>query len=109
MTAGERRRAILERLCVRRRDTRGNLAFEFGVSRRTIDNDLIYLSEEYPVYTERGRNGGIYVDKDFYLNQRYLSKAQQDLLLRLGKTLEGEDRQVMENILKTFGRKEGKR
>ena len=106
MTAGERRRAILERLCVRRRDTRGNLAFEFGVSRRTIDNDLVYLSEEYPVYTDRGRGGGIYVDKDFYLNQRYLSKTQKELLLRLKDTLEGEDRRIMENILKTFGEKE---
>ena len=49
------------------------------------------------------------MDKDFYLNQRYLSKAQKDLLLRLEKTLEGEDKQIMENILKTFGKKEGKR
>ena len=49
------------------------------------------------------------MDKDFCLNQRYLSKAQKNLLLRLEKTLEGEDRQIMENILKTFGRKEEKR
>lgn len=31
VTANERRRAILETLCRRRRDTRENLAFEFGV------------------------------------------------------------------------------
>lgn len=30
VTANERRRAILETLCRRRRDTRENLAFEFG-------------------------------------------------------------------------------
>ena len=109
MTARERRYAMIKELSDRRRETRENFAAEFQVSLRTIDNDLIYLSQEYPVYTERGRGGGIYVDKDFCLNQRYLSKAQKNLLLRLEKTLEGEDRQIMENILKTFGRKEGKR
>ena len=91
----------------RRRETRGNFAAEFQVSLRTIDNDLIYLSQEYPIYTDRGRGGGIYVDKDFHLNQRYLSEAQSRLLLRLKDTLEGEDRRIMENILKTFGEKEG--
>lgn len=100
---------MIKELSDRRKGTRENFAVEFQVSLRTIDNDLIYLSQEYPVYTERGRGGGIYVDKDFYLNQRYLSKAQKDLLLRLEKTLEGEDKQIMENILKTFGKKEGKR
>ena len=46
------------------------------------------------------------MDKDFHLNQRYLSKAQKELLLRLKDVLEGEDRRIMENILKTFGEKE---
>ena len=90
-----------------RKGTRENFAVEFQVSLRTTDNDLIYLSQEYPIYTDRGRGGGIYVDKDFYLNQRYLSKTQKELLLRLKDTLEGEDRRIMENILKTFGEKEG--
>ena len=106
MTARERRHVMIKELSDRRRETRGNFAVEFQVSLRTIDNDLIYLSQEYPIYTDRGRGGGIYVDKDFYLNQRYLSKTQKELLLRLKDTLEGEDRRIMENILKTFGEKE---
>ena len=97
---------MIKELSDRRRETRENFAVEFQVSLRTTDNDLMYLSQEYPIYTERGRGGGIYVDKDFYLNQRYLSKAQKDLLLCLEKILEGEDRRIMENILKTFGEKE---
>ena len=105
MTARQRRHVMIKELSDRRRETRGNFAVEFQVSLRTIDNDLIYLSQEYPIYTERGRGGGIYVDKDFHLNQRYLSKAQKDLILRLEKTLEGEDRRIMENILKTFGKR----
>lgn len=47
MGASERRRAILEVLCQRRQDTRENLAHEFGVSLRTISNDIDELSRTY--------------------------------------------------------------
>ena len=39
MTPSERREAILKVLCQRRQDKIDNLAFEFGVSVRTIKND----------------------------------------------------------------------
>ena len=38
MTAADRRRAILEALSSDKFTTRANLAFEFGVSKRTIDH-----------------------------------------------------------------------
>ena len=41
MSANKRRRAILEALCERRFDTEVNLAFEFGVSKRTIATDIL--------------------------------------------------------------------
>ena len=40
MNAAERRWAILTALCVRRQETRGNFANEFGVCKRTIDYDV---------------------------------------------------------------------
>ncbi|MFR2460568.1 MAG: HTH domain-containing protein [Christensenellaceae bacterium] len=46
MTANERRKRILEVLCLRRSDTRENLANEFGVSSRTIERDVATLSLE---------------------------------------------------------------
>ena len=55
MTASERRNAILEVLCFRRFDTVANLAFEFGVTDRTIRNDILTLSLEYPIYTTKGK------------------------------------------------------
>ena len=58
MGASERRRAILEVLCQRRQDTRENLAHEFGVSLRTISNDIDELSRKYPIITTRGKYGG---------------------------------------------------
>ena len=60
MTASERRNAILEVLCFRRFDTVANLAFEFGVTDRTIRNDILTLSLEYPIYTTKGNGGGIH-------------------------------------------------
>ncbi len=65
----ERRRAIMEVLCVRRHETRGNLAFEFGLSKRTIEYDVQSLSLEYPIYTTQGKGGGIHVVAGFELKQ----------------------------------------
>ena len=65
----ERRRAIMEVLCARRHETRGNLAFEFGVSKRTIEYDVQSLSLEYPIYTTQGRGGGVHVVAGFELKQ----------------------------------------
>ena len=44
MAAEQRRLAIMELLCSHRHDTRENLAFEFGVSKRTIEYDVSILS-----------------------------------------------------------------
>lgn len=55
MSAGERRQRILELLCLRRQDTYGNLASEFGVSRETIRHDIVLLMCSYPIETIRGR------------------------------------------------------
>ena len=65
MTADERRRAIWEAIRVRRHDKIQNLAFEFGVSRRTIEYDVERLSLHYPVYTTKRTGGGVHVE-DWY-------------------------------------------
>ena len=83
MGASERRRAILEVLCQRRQDTRENLAHEFGVSLRTISNDIDELSRTYPIITIRGKyGGGIKVLDGYRLDRKYLNPAQQLLLFK---------------------------
>lgn len=62
MSANERRRAILEALCMRRFDTQVNLAYEFGVTRQTIITDILVLSCDYPIYTTTGGGGGVHVE-----------------------------------------------
>ena len=102
MTANERRRAILEAVCARRHETRENLAFEFGVSVRTIEYDVLSLSLEYPVYTTQGNGGGIHVVDGFRMDMKYLSDKQLSLLKKVAKNLSGEDAEVMKSIIKTF-------
>ena len=58
MTAADRRRVILEALSTDKFTTRANLAFEFGVSKRTIDHDLLLLSRKYLIYAIPGKGGG---------------------------------------------------
>ena len=103
MTASERRNAILEDLCMRRYEKVSNLAFQYGVTTRTIRNDILILSLEYPIYTAKGNGGGIYVDKNFRLGKVFLKSEQQELLERLLPGLDGKDVEVMNAILKTFG------
>lgn len=105
MTSNERRNAILEVLCMRRFDTLENLAFEFGVSKRTIRYDIEILSLTYPIYTVQGNGGGIHVDDQYRLGKNYLKAEQQELLERLLPGLKGKDAEVMESIIKTFGLK----
>lgn len=109
MMANERRNAILEILCMRRVEKINNLAFQFGVTEKPIRRDILTLSLEYPIYTAQGNGGGIYVDKNFRLGRVYLKNEQQELLERLLPELNGEDKEVMKAILKTFGLKGAKK
>lgn len=103
MTAAERRQAILEVLCMRRHETRENLAHEFGVSKRTIEYDVLELSLNYPVFTTQGNGGGIHVTDDFHLNRPKMNDKQTELLKRVLLTLSGEDKVTMQNIINIYG------
>lgn len=109
MTASERRNAILEVLCLRRFETVENLAFEFGVTGRTIRNDILMLSLEYPIYTTQGNGGGIHVDEKYRLGKSFLKEEQQELLQRLLPQLNGKDAEVMKSIINKFGLKGAKK
>lgn len=109
MTASERRNAILEVLCLRRFETVENLAFEFGVTGRTIRNDILMLSLEYPIYTTKGNGGGIHVDEKYRLGKSFLKDEQQELLQRLLLQLNGKDAEIMKSIINKFGLKGAKK
>lgn len=105
MTASERRMALLEVLCLRRHETRENLAFEFGVSKRTIEYDVQILSVNYPIFSVQGKGGGIYIMEGFNLHKRYLTNKQSAVLQELAVVLPEEDKQVILSILKDFSKR----
>ena len=77
MTPSERREAILRVLCQRRQDKIDNLAEEFGVSVRTIKNDIEELTLAHPIETVRGRyGGGVKVADGYYVGRNYLKPKQ---------------------------------
>ena len=105
MTALERRQAILEVLCERRHDKVANLAFEFGVSTRTIKNDILELSLSYPVYTMTGRyHSGVYIADDYYPGKQYLTEEQLELIISLQSQVGDDQRRILESIVKKFGK-----
>ena len=102
MTANERHKMLLERLCVRRHETRENFAAEFGVSLRTIERDVVRLMTEYPVITTRGYGGGIGVEDWYKPDMKHLADQQVELLEELLPTLTESKAAVMQSILDAF-------
>ncbi|MCL2209301.1 MAG: YafY family transcriptional regulator [Treponema sp.] len=62
--------------------TAKELAEHFGVSQRTIYRDIDTLSlAGIPVYTEKGKGGGIGLQPEFVLNKSILSEQEQNEIL----------------------------
>lgn len=70
MNTADRRAEIINILLVRRRITAKELADEFNVTVRTIQNDIQALSLGFPIYTKQGGDGGIFVGENYkpYMN-----------------------------------------
>ncbi len=103
MTAWERRQEILLALCRRKKETRANLAFEFDVSKRTIETDIEALSLAHiPVYTKSGRGGGIFIDKDYTPDMKYFSRKQAEWIIGLLAHTDGENREMLISIIDVF-------
>lgn len=103
--ATERRQKLLETLCRQRHDKIDNLAFEFGVSERTIRRDIQELSLSYPIYTDcRRDSAGVHIEEGYRLNSHYLKSEQKAFLEEIAKRLTGEEREKMQEIIDRFGR-----
>ena len=104
MTAIERRQLILEALSDRRHETYQSLADEFGVTKRTIQHDVLELSCTAPIFTVPGNKGGIRVADGWYLSRRYLHDDQEKLLRSLLPGLQPDQKRTMEAILTAFAK-----
>lgn len=82
--------------------TAPELAKQFEVSVRTIYRDIDALSGAgVPVYTETGRNGGIYLMNGFVLDKAMLSKAEkQEILMALQSINAAQNKNVSHTLQK---------
>ncbi len=102
MNTMERRMAIIDVLIERGYEKADNLAFEFGVSEKTIRNDVSQLSLSYPLYTVTGPYGGIYIDEKYCTSRRFINDAELKLFTKLAQGLAGEELALMQRFLKHF-------
>ena len=81
METADRRVEILRVLCRRRYEKTRNLAYEFGVSERTIQRDIETLSRTEPIFTKAGKyDGGVYVVDNYSMDRMYMNPAEIALL-----------------------------
>lgn len=80
--------------------TTSELASQFQVSTRTINRDINKLSEmDIPLYTEMGRNGGVFLLDSFILDRVLLTQEEQNHLMLLLKGTKKFNPVVGNNIL----------
>jgi predicted DNA-binding transcriptional regulator YafY len=89
--------------------TAKELAEHFGVSQRTIYRDVDTLSlAGIPVYTEKGKGGGISLLPEFVLNKSILSEKEQNEILSALHGLAGvktsETNQVLQKLSAIFNK-----
>ena len=103
MNAIERREEIMRILIVRRHETMQVLAAEFGVTDRTIRNDITILTAKYPLKTSRGIGGGVSIPDSFNPHKNILSVEQMNVLEELIPKANEHQKTVIKQILAAFG------
>ena len=102
-TTYERRENIKLYLIKKRSTTTLQLSYMFGVSKRTILNDLVFLSSRIPIITKSGNGGGVFLNMEFESRKQYLTNKEKDLLERLSKELSNDtDKLLIKNIINKF-------
>ena len=97
---------ILYHLLQHGQATAPQLARKLEVSVRTIYRDIDALSGAgIPVYTEAGRNGGIYLMEGFVLDRTLLSRQEKQEILSALQSLAavGHDLGILEKLTGLFG------
>lgn len=103
MNATDRRMEIISILVVSGNVTAGELAQEFGVTRRTILNDVVALTYGYPIYTKQGAGGGIFIMDGYKPYNNTLTPLEQERLKKMYHMAEGQDKKILERVLRKYG------
>lgn len=103
MTTGERRIEIMRILTARRCETATRLALELGVSVCTIYRDILALTVDYPLETQRGNGGCVKVADWYHPHRNILSGEQQQVLSQLSRVCDGRQANVLKQMLAEYG------
>lgn len=99
MNTADRRAEIINILLVRRRITAKELADEFSVTVRTIQNDIQALSLGFPIYTKQGGDGGIFVGENYKPYMNTLTPLELKVLQEMYELAEGIHKKVLFQII----------
>ena len=103
MNTADRRAEIISILMVRRRITAKELAEEFNVTVRTIQNDIQALSLGFPIYTKQGGDGGIFVGENYKPYMNTLTPLELKVLQEIYELAEGIHKKILFQILCKYG------
>ena len=103
MTMNERRAEIMRILVARRATTMPVLARTFGVTTRTIQNDILALTVDYPLETQRGNGGCVKVADWYHPHRIILSCEQQRVLSELISGCDAYQANVLRQMLTEYG------
>lgn len=103
MNTADRRAEIVSILLVRRRITAKELADEFNVTVRTIQNDIQALSLGFPIYTKQGGDGGIFVGENYKPYMNTLTPLELKVFQEMYELAEGIHRKILFQILCKYG------
>ena len=103
MSANERRAEIIKILTGRHKEQVKNLAFQLGVSIRTIKNDILILTSEHPIETIQGRGGGVRLMKGYNTYRNDITQQQQNLLMSLIPKVDKQNANLLKELLVAHG------
>ena len=96
-----RRREIVEILYSANGKVKINdLVARFGVERRTIRRDVEKLSLIYPIASQPGRHGGVYINSPIRSAPRYLHPEEAEALIRIMRLIPENEQIYIRTILR---------
>ena len=102
LTTFERREEIRALLVKEKSTTSTFLMNHYGVSRKTIYNDILFLNSIMPLETYRGNGGGIFLKMEYDAPKVYLTTEEENLLLNVLDSLSVKEKKLMINIINKF-------
>ena len=109
LETSERRIDTIKYLCRKRHATMAEISKEFGVSIRTVQRDVDYLSGVMmiPIYCQSGKyKGGVYIDDDYRWDKMYMTLEQISLLMKVKEMvadkLSDEENAVLSQIIDLY-------